>query len=225
MGVFQVGAEGEGEGVDAHTLRVCTNDLVQELELPRGQEQRLVSPSKAAVWDVESQLADGEDPFDRAGPRVQPRDVTQSLWSHRQPHRAAHSRFHRAGYRRRRSGVEDTEEDGAAAHGLGDLQDGAELREGFAAGEDERGVVIVGEIGEGADDLWVDCDRHSRVPEFGEAAPEDIGAVAVYDEAGVAMSRVSARRYLERLVESGLAVSSPTYGGVGRPELRYALRG
>ncbi|WP_081813735.1 hypothetical protein [Microbacterium sp. CH12i] len=39
------------------------------------------------------------------------------------------------------------------------------------------------------------------------------------------MSRVSARRYLERLVESGLALSSPTYGGVGRPELRYQLRG
>ena len=38
------------------------------------------------------------------------------------------------------------------------------------------------------------------------------------------MSRVSARRYLERLVESGLAMSSPTYGGVGRPELRYQLR-
>lgn len=39
------------------------------------------------------------------------------------------------------------------------------------------------------------------------------------------MSRVSARRYLERLVESGLAASTPTYGGVGRPELRYRLRG
>jgi response regulator of citrate/malate metabolism len=38
------------------------------------------------------------------------------------------------------------------------------------------------------------------------------------------MSRVSARRYLERLVESGLAASTPTYGGVGRPELRYRLR-
>lgn len=141
------------------------------------------------MWDVESQLADGEDSLYRAGPRVQPRDVTQSLWSHRQPHSAAHSRFHRAGYRRRRGGIGNTEEDRSAAHRLGDLQDGAELREGFAAGEDERGVVIVSEIGEGADDLWVDCDRHSRVPEFGEAAPEDIGAVAVYDEAGVAGPR------------------------------------
>lgn len=38
------------------------------------------------------------------------------------------------------------------------------------------------------------------------------------------MSRVSARRYLERLVETGLAASAPTYGAVGRPELRYRLR-
>lgn len=38
------------------------------------------------------------------------------------------------------------------------------------------------------------------------------------------MSRVSARRYLERLVENDLAESEPVYGGVGRPEVHYRLR-
>lgn len=49
-----------------------------------------------------------------------------------------------------------------------------------------------------------------------------VSASELADDLG--MSRVSARRYLERLVEAGLAASSPTYGGVGRPELRYQLR-
>ena len=46
-----------------------------------------------------------------------------------------------------------------------------------------------------------------------------MSATEVADALG--MSRVSARRYLERLVESGIAESTPTYGSVGRPELRY----
>ncbi|WP_146793698.1 response regulator [Agrococcus baldri] len=38
------------------------------------------------------------------------------------------------------------------------------------------------------------------------------------------MSRVSARRYLERLVVDGRAAVAPRYGGTGRPELRYSVR-
>lgn len=49
-----------------------------------------------------------------------------------------------------------------------------------------------------------------------------LSATEVADALG--MSRVSARRYLERLVESGLADRSPRYGGTGRPELLYAAR-
>lgn len=45
-------------------------------------------------------------------------------------------------------------------------------------------------------------------------------------EAGerLGMSRVSARRYLERLVVDGRAEVVPRYGGTGRPELRYSAR-
>jgi response regulator of citrate/malate metabolism len=62
-----------------------------------------------------------------------------------------------------------------------------------------------------------------RVVQAMQEGEEPLSASELADVLG--MSRVSARRYLERLVESGLAMSSPTYGGVGRPELRYALRG
>lgn len=62
-----------------------------------------------------------------------------------------------------------------------------------------------------------------RVAETMERHARPISASELGEALG--MSRVSARRYLERLVESGLAASSPTYGGVGRPELRYQLRG
>ncbi|GAA1218932.1 response regulator [Prauserella alba] len=59
--------------------------------------------------------------------------------------------------------------------------------------------------------------------EPGEGAPDDgagMSAAAVADAVGVA--RVTARRYLEYLADNGLARRKPHYGGVGRPEVRYA---
>lgn len=49
---------------------------------------------------------------------------------------------------------------------------------------------------------------------------EGLSAAAVADAVGVA--RVTARRYLEYLADNGLARRKPHYGGVGRPEVRYA---
>lgn len=40
----------------------------------------------------------------------------------------------------------------------------------------------------------------------------------------IGVSRVTARRYLEHLVETGTADRVPQYGGVGRPELLYMIR-
>lgn len=55
------------------------------------------------------------------------------------------------------------------------------------------------------------------------AARTDASATEVAEDVGV--SRVSARRYLEHLVERGRADVLPKYGGPGRPENRYrALR-
>ncbi|GAB6899856.1 response regulator [Kineosporia succinea] len=41
----------------------------------------------------------------------------------------------------------------------------------------------------------------------------------------VGMSRVGVRRYLEYLVETGLAARGSRYGGAGRPEIEYRWRG
>jgi response regulator of citrate/malate metabolism len=40
----------------------------------------------------------------------------------------------------------------------------------------------------------------------------------------VGSSRVTARRYLEHLAETGLVERSPRYGGSGRPEVEYRWR-
>ncbi|MEU4326883.1 response regulator [Nonomuraea dietziae] len=42
--------------------------------------------------------------------------------------------------------------------------------------------------------------------------------------AAIGVSRVTARRYLEHLVDAGSADRVPQYGGVGRPELLYRIR-
>ncbi|MFI6443960.1 response regulator [Kitasatospora sp. NPDC050543] len=54
------------------------------------------------------------------------------------------------------------------------------------------------------------------------AADAGLSAAAAGTAAGV--SRITARRYLEHLVDTGLAVREPQYGQVGRPELCYRWR-
>jgi response regulator of citrate/malate metabolism len=51
--------------------------------------------------------------------------------------------------------------------------------------------------------------------------PHGMAAQGVADVVGV--SRVTARRYLEHLVDLGVAARVPKYGGVGRPELLYRI--
>lgn len=61
-----------------------------------------------------------------------------------------------------------------------------------------------------------------RVAALLESLQESASAAEIGERLG--MSRVSARRYLERLVVEGRAEVSPRYGGTGRPELRYSAR-
>ncbi|MFE5766580.1 two-component system response regulator, partial [Streptomyces sp. NPDC056492] len=51
------------------------------------------------------------------------------------------------------------------------------------------------------------------------AAPEGLTAAGAAEAAGT--SRITARRYLEHLVDTGRADRTPRYGQVGRPELHY----
>lgn len=50
------------------------------------------------------------------------------------------------------------------------------------------------------------------------------GLSAAEAAASMGTSRITARRYLEYLAESGLASRTPRYGGVGRPETEYRWR-
>ncbi|WP_031168759.1 response regulator [Streptosporangium roseum] len=52
-------------------------------------------------------------------------------------------------------------------------------------------------------------------------APQGVSAQAAGSAIGI--SRVTARRYLEHLTDSGVARRVPQYGGVGRPELLYRI--
>ena len=61
------------------------------------------------------------------------------------------------------------------------------------------------------------------VVEVLQAADGDLSAVQTAERVGI--SRVSARRYLEHLCESGQATQRPRYGAAGRPEHRYAWAG
>jgi response regulator of citrate/malate metabolism len=60
------------------------------------------------------------------------------------------------------------------------------------------------------------------VAEVLTAAGRDLSAAEAAERAG--LSRVSARRYLEHLVDGGRAEVRLRYGEVGRPERRYAAR-
>ena len=61
-----------------------------------------------------------------------------------------------------------------------------------------------------------------RVASALEDRADPVSAAELGEQLGI--SRVSARRYLERLVEAGLAAREPRYGQAGRPELMYSAR-
>jgi response regulator of citrate/malate metabolism len=56
------------------------------------------------------------------------------------------------------------------------------------------------------------------------ARGSDTGRTATEVGEELGMSRVTARRYLEHLVDAGLATREPRYGGTGRPQLEYRPR-
>ena len=61
--------------------------------------------------------------------------------------------------------------------------------------------------------------------EVTQALRDGTGRSASEVAADVGTSRVTARRYLEYLTESGLAERRSRYGGAGRPEVEYRWSG
>ncbi|WP_181958393.1 hypothetical protein [Nonomuraea deserti] len=58
--------------------------------------------------------------------------------------------------------------------------------------------------------------RHARFK-------EEAGLAIGQGDVDRVLSALRARRYLEHLVELGVAAREPRYGGVGRPELLYRI--
>lgn len=63
----------------------------------------------------------------------------------------------------------------------------------------------------------------SAVADWLRAAPAPASATEV--AAALSMSRVTARRYLDHLTETGSAAKAPRHGSPGRPELEYRWHG
>ncbi len=99
----------------------------------------------------------------------------------------------------------------------------AEFREaaGEASGQDEvdRALATLRAPGPAALPKGLSAPTLERVTSVLREREEGLTAAGVAESVGI--SRITARRYLEHLVEAGRAGRSPLYGQVGRPELVY----
>lgn len=109
---------------------------------------------------------------------------------------------------------------------LDDVHRAVEQERSLAASTlDQAGIDAV--LGSAAGPRLVRKGVNDRTLQTVEAALAESGADASAAEVAdrIGMSRVSARRYLERLVELGVARVEPRYGSAGRPEHRYTATG
>lgn len=92
---------------------------------------------------------------------------------------------------------------------------------GEASGQDEvdRALAALRAPAPAALPKGLSAPTLERVTGVLRERPEGRTAAEVAQEVGI--SRITARRYLEYLVDAARAVRRPQYGQVGRPELRY----
>ncbi|MET9833863.1 response regulator [Streptomyces sp. NPDC006385] len=92
---------------------------------------------------------------------------------------------------------------------------------GEASGQDEvdRALAALRAPGPAALPKGLSAPTLERVTGAVREAEEGLTAAGVAEAVGI--SRITARRYLEHLVEAGRAERKPVYGQVGRPELVY----
>ncbi|MGC0385200.1 response regulator [Streptomyces sp. SAI-129] len=92
---------------------------------------------------------------------------------------------------------------------------------GEASGQDEvdRALATLRAPGPAALPKGLSGPTLERVTGVLRGATEGLTAAGVAEAVGI--SRITARRYLEHLVDAGRAGRSPQYGQVGRPELVY----
>ncbi|MER6343949.1 response regulator [Streptomyces sp. NPDC001595] len=92
---------------------------------------------------------------------------------------------------------------------------------GEASGQDEvdRALATLRAPGPAALPKGLSAPTLERVTAALRESGDGLTATALAEAVGI--SRITARRYLEHLVDAGRAVRSPLYGQVGRPELVY----
>ncbi|MFE9608750.1 response regulator [Streptomyces sp. NPDC006012] len=92
---------------------------------------------------------------------------------------------------------------------------------GEASGQDEvdRALAVLRAPGPTALPKGLSAPTLQRVTAALREHADGLTATGVAEAAGI--SRITARRYLEHLVDTGRAARSPQYGTVGRPELQY----
>ncbi|MFF3016720.1 response regulator [Streptomyces sp. NPDC057939] len=95
---------------------------------------------------------------------------------------------------------------------------------GEAAGQDDVDRALAALRAPGPAELpkGLSAPTLDRVAALLRAATEGLTAAGAAEAAGT--SRITARRYLEHLVDTGRADRAPRYGQVGRPELHYRWR-
>jgi len=92
---------------------------------------------------------------------------------------------------------------------------------GEASGQDEvdRALAALRAPGPAVLPKGLSAPTLETVVQALRVAPQGLTATEAAESVGI--SRITARRYLEHLVDTGRAARSPLYGQVGRPELRY----
>lgn len=93
------------------------------------------------------------------------------------------------------------------------------VREGVSLGVVHRALATLRAPGPAALPKGLSGPTLERVTGALRGATEGLTAAGVAEAVGI--SRITARRYLEHLVDAGRAGRSPQYGQVGRPELVY----
>ncbi|WP_175986651.1 hypothetical protein [Microbacterium tenebrionis] len=129
--------------------------------------------------DIEGQFSEAERAILRSRSRVQTSHFAQAIRRDGKANGAAQSGPDRDFNRCSFGAVGDAEKDRTSTNRLSDLHDGGKPLERLTTGEDERGLVVVRQIGECVNDLGVHRNGNASMSELSETPAEDIHAAPV----------------------------------------------
>ncbi|WP_241244686.1 hypothetical protein [Microbacterium oxydans] len=134
------------------------------------------------MWDIKGQFSETQRAILGPRSRVQASHFAKAIGHDGKADSAAQSGPHRSFNRGGLGAVEDAEEDGPSTHRLSDLHDGGKSLERFSTCEDERGFVVVRQVGQRVDNLGVHRDGNAGMAELRKAPSKDVCAATVKHE-------------------------------------------